>query len=234
MHPSASPKAIKEEITRDPDNWSSHGKNVLDHGGFKAWLANFLATERKFHFKGRHRRSLIIADFEKVSQDKRIRMAQKLAALQPHQTADKAIHKMHRCLSNIGNDDPMSFPFLRSNLLSVEEEATSIRFGNLVKCRNVIRQHDLSHIKTLGRCGPIMSNESSYLFSGVPRQEEGKGSDLTKICRFFPPRRTVRNVRTDHDYIDSLQVGLTVITVEDTRNKTPDDQQYMILLFAHL
>jgi hypothetical protein len=52
-----------------------------------------------------------IADFEKLPQDERIRTARKFAALQPHQTADKAIHKMLRSLSNIGKDDPHVFHF---------------------------------------------------------------------------------------------------------------------------
>src|SRR5688500_7521320 len=52
---------------------------LLDHGGFKAWITYFLATEGKAHFKGRHDRFLTIAAFQKLPLGDRINVARRIA-----------------------------------------------------------------------------------------------------------------------------------------------------------
>lgn len=74
----------------------------LDHGGFKAWIAYFLATEGKAHFKGRHDRAVTIAAFENLSSDDRINAARRVAGIQPHSTADVAIQQISQALKSSG------------------------------------------------------------------------------------------------------------------------------------
>lgn len=98
------PKRLKKRLleTRTTDN--THTARVfLDHGGFKAWLAYFLATEGKVHFNGRQRRNHIITEFNQLSQDERIKTAHRFTAFQPHQTVDMAIQKIVESLSKLGN-----------------------------------------------------------------------------------------------------------------------------------
>jgi hypothetical protein len=106
------PKQLKKRLLETRTTGDAHTARIfLDHGGFKAWLAYFLATEGKVHFKGRQRRSHIIAGFNKLPQGERIKMAQRFTAFQPHQSADKAIQRIFKSLSTLGNGDPMSLCF---------------------------------------------------------------------------------------------------------------------------
>lgn len=101
------PKQLKKRLLETRTTGDVHTARIfLDHGGFKAWLAYFLATEGRVHFKGRQRMSHIIAEFNKLPQDERIKTAQRFTAFQPHQTADKAIQRIFESLSKLGNGDP--------------------------------------------------------------------------------------------------------------------------------
>ncbi|KAF2194749.1 hypothetical protein K469DRAFT_650684 [Zopfia rhizophila CBS 207.26] len=74
----------------------------LDHGGFKAWVAYFLATEGKAHFKGRHDRTVTLARFQILSLNARINAARGVARIQPHSTVNIAIHKIEKTLESGG------------------------------------------------------------------------------------------------------------------------------------
>jgi hypothetical protein len=70
----------------------------LDHGGFKTWMAYFLATEGRVHFKGRYNRMNTIASFQKLSLRDRINAARRVAGIQPHPTAHDAIRNISEAL----------------------------------------------------------------------------------------------------------------------------------------
>lgn len=63
----------------------------LEHGGFRAYVAYFLATHGKAHFHGRQNRAKTIATFLKLSLSDRIGAARKVADIRPHRTASGAI-----------------------------------------------------------------------------------------------------------------------------------------------
>lgn len=113
------PKQLKKKLLETRTTGDAHTARIfLNHGGFKAWLAYFLATEGRVHFKGRQRRSQIIADFNQLPQGERIKTAQRFTAFQPHETADKAILRIFESLSKLGNGNQLVFLCLVSDMLS--------------------------------------------------------------------------------------------------------------------
>ncbi len=49
------PQGLKRKLLETRTSEATATARIfLDHGGFKAWIAYFLATEGKAHFKGRH------------------------------------------------------------------------------------------------------------------------------------------------------------------------------------
>jgi hypothetical protein len=66
----------------------------LDYGGFKTWIAYFLATKGQVHFEGRHSRTSTIAEFQELSVDDRINTARRVTGVKPHPATDDAIQKI--------------------------------------------------------------------------------------------------------------------------------------------
>lgn len=74
----------------------------FDSGGLKAWIAHFLATEGKAHFKGRHDRSVTIAAFQKLSVVDKENIAKAVANKQPHPSVEEAIRNIAESFQNAG------------------------------------------------------------------------------------------------------------------------------------
>lgn len=70
----------------------------LDIGGLKAWLAYFLATEGKAHFKGRQDRTATLAAVQKLSLGEKSTIAREVANVQPHATVSSAFAEYRRLL----------------------------------------------------------------------------------------------------------------------------------------
>jgi hypothetical protein len=67
----------------------------LEHGGFKTWIAHFLATKSNSRRKLRTR--TLIA-FDQLPANVRINAAKTVANVQPHLTTDAAICKIYETL----------------------------------------------------------------------------------------------------------------------------------------
>ncbi|KAJ1708854.1 hypothetical protein NYO67_8958 [Aspergillus flavus] len=81
---------------------SSTSRIFLDHGGFQAWLAYFLATEGKAHFKGRHDRLSVLAAFTRLTSDAQANVARRVADVRPHHTVSSAIEKIPQIFAKQG------------------------------------------------------------------------------------------------------------------------------------
>jgi hypothetical protein len=93
------PKKLREKLLEIHTSKSTVTARIfLEHGGFKAWIAYFLATEGKAHFKGRHDRTISLAEFQKLSVDDLINAARRVACIQPHPTVEDAIRKISEAL----------------------------------------------------------------------------------------------------------------------------------------
>lgn len=84
---------------------TSTSRIFLDHGGFQAWFAYFLATEGKAHFKGRHDRLSVLTAFKRLTSDEQANVARGIASVRPHHTVSNAIDKISRILSKEGRFD---------------------------------------------------------------------------------------------------------------------------------
>lgn len=93
------PRRLRQKLLETRTSKATETARIfLDYGGFKTWMAYFLATEGKAHFKGRHNRTNTIATFQKLSLDDRIDAARSVGGIQPHPTASKAIHNLTEAL----------------------------------------------------------------------------------------------------------------------------------------
>ena len=89
------PQGLRERLLETRNSEATvTARILLDHGGFKAWMAYFLATNGKAHFKGRHERDTTIAEFQKLSTDDRINAARRVADIQPDPATENAIHNI--------------------------------------------------------------------------------------------------------------------------------------------
>lgn len=103
MESSEDPPRLKKKFLETRALYSSSTSRIfLDHGGFQAWLAYFLATEGKAHFKGRHARLSVLAAFTRLTSDEQANVARRVADVQPHHTVSSAIEKISQLFAKQG------------------------------------------------------------------------------------------------------------------------------------
>jgi hypothetical protein len=91
------PRGLKEKLLETRSSEATVTARIFfEYGGFKTWIAYFLATEGKAHFKGRNNRINTIATFENLSLSDRIAAARRVAGIQPHPTANDAIDNISK------------------------------------------------------------------------------------------------------------------------------------------
>ncbi|KAA8652767.1 uncharacterized protein ATNIH1004_001672 [Aspergillus tanneri] len=97
------PRGLKKHFlgTRTSDA-SVTSRIFLETGGLKSWLAHFLATKGKAHFKGQHQRSTTLAAFHELSLENRKAVARKVANVHPHPTVSRAIHRISKNFTDEG------------------------------------------------------------------------------------------------------------------------------------
>jgi hypothetical protein len=97
------PKGMKKKLqqTRIADATGT-ARIFFDNGGLKAWIAYFLATEGKAHFKGRHDRSVTIAAFQQLPVADKVKVAKAVAGKQPHSSVREAIRIISRTFEDAG------------------------------------------------------------------------------------------------------------------------------------
>jgi hypothetical protein len=93
------PQGLKKKFleTRTGET-ATTARIFLDHGGFTSWIAHFLSTGGKAHFKGRRNRSFILKAFDELSWSERRNAAKVLAATQLHPTVHNAILRILQSL----------------------------------------------------------------------------------------------------------------------------------------
>lgn len=94
----------------------------FDNGGLKAWIAYFLATEGKAHFKGQRDRSVTINAFQQLPAADKAKVAKAIASKQPDPSVRDAIHIISRSFEDAGllnarlNDHARQHPSLAESL----------------------------------------------------------------------------------------------------------------------
>jgi hypothetical protein len=107
------PRGLKERLLETRSSEATVTARIfLDYGGFKTWIAYFLATEGKAHFKGRNNRTNTIATFENLSSSDRVAAARRVEGIQPHPTTNDAIDKISKAfIRGRKSSDHSTFPF---------------------------------------------------------------------------------------------------------------------------
>lgn len=88
----------------------------FDNGGLKAWIAYFLATEGKAHFKGRRDRSVTIAAFQQLPAADRVNVAKAVAGKKPHPSVRDAIHTISGSFKDAGMRPIIFFSFYSNKI----------------------------------------------------------------------------------------------------------------------
>lgn len=118
------PRMLEPKLTaaRNADQTTT-ARILLDHGGFVAWLAYFLATEGTAHFNGRLRQDNSIKAFRALPFNDRVRTARHLAHLKVPSAAEIHIRRIRRRLEDKGKQFAATPSFLtRSGLLTDPHE----------------------------------------------------------------------------------------------------------------
>lgn len=68
----------------------------LDNGGFKAWLAYYLATPGQAHYSGRQQQQQLINELHNLPVEDRISIAQIIAGVEVHPSAVEPIQAMEK------------------------------------------------------------------------------------------------------------------------------------------
>lgn len=89
----------------------------FDNGGLKAWIAYFLVTEGKAHFKGRRHRSATITAFQQLPVADKANVAKKVARKEPHPSVREAIRTISGSFEDAGMSLILSFSVYSNKLI---------------------------------------------------------------------------------------------------------------------